>query len=319
MSRPEEQTTDRPLEELVVTAAEHHTRRRYEVRHVTSYAYEKEVTASYGRACLRPRDTRQQDIASHTTRVSPQPQVLEESEDFFGNFSHYIEVTTPHTSLEVAKSSLIDVEWPAVDLAALNRWSVSEAAAALPADPAVDASEWGRYLLPSPLVTLEPEVRDYALTLAWPDRPLGQAIAAVTHEIWRDFRYDKTATSTRTTLPEVLAKRAGVCQDFAHLACAVFRAAGLPARYVSGYIETTPPPGKVKLAGSDATHAWVSVMVPGGVWVDLDPTNNHLADSRYLVTAWGRDFRDVSPLKGVIFSEGGSSKLKVAVDVTRLD
>ena len=304
----------------VVTAAEHHTRRRYEVRHVTSYDYQTEVTASYGRACLRPRDTRWQDVVSHTTTVDPVPDVLDEVEDFFGNFSHYLEITTtPHRRLQVSKSSVIEVEWPAVDLAGLDRWSVAEAAAALAEDPAVDPTERARYLLPSVLVTLEDAVQDYARTLVWPERPLGQAIAAVTHEIWRDFRYDKSATSTRTTLAEVLAKRAGVCQDFAHLACAVLRCAGLPSRYVSGYIETTPPPGKVKLAGSDATHAWSSVMVPGGGWVDLDPTNNHLADSRYLVTAWGRDFRDVSPLKGVIFSEGGSSRLTVAVDVTRLD
>ncbi|GAA1395754.1 transglutaminase family protein [Luteococcus peritonei] len=308
-----------PVVPNVVTAPEHHTRRRYEVRHVTTYDYENDVTASYGRACLRPRDTPWQDVVSHVTRVEPQPDVLDEGEDFFGNFSHYLEITQPHRRLAVSKTSIIDVEWPAVDLAALDRWSVAEAAAALGQDAAVDPTERARYLLPSALVTLQDEVRDFAATLAWPERPLGQAIAAVTHEIWRDFSYDKTATSTRTTLPEVLAKRAGVCQDFAHLACAVFRAAGLPSRYVSGYIETSPPPGKVKLAGSDATHAWSAVMVPGGRWVDLDPTNNHLADSRYLVTAWGRDFRDVSPLKGVIFSEGGSSTLTVAVDVVRLD
>lgn len=303
----------------VITAAEHHTPRRYEVRHVTTYTYQTPVTASFGRACLRPRDTPHQDIVSHHIEVSPTPDVLDEGEDFFGNFSHYLEIMTPHTELVVAKSSVLDVTWPEVDLAALDQWTVAEAAARLPVDPAVDPVERARYLLPSPLVTLEPVVREYAQTLVWPGRPLGEAIAAVTHVIFRDFTYAKGATTTKTTLPEVLDKMAGVCQDFAHLACAVFRAAGLPARYVSGYIETSPPPGRPKLAGSDATHAWTSVMVPGGQWVDIDPTNNHLADSRYITTAWGRDFRDVSPLKGVIFSEGGGSTLKVAVDVTRLD
>lgn len=307
------------VREKVITAPEHHTPRRYEVRHVTTYTYELPVTASFGRACLRPRDTRWQDVVSHQITVTPTPDVLDETEDFFGNFSHYLEIMTPHTELVVAKSSVLAVDWPVVDLAALDEWTVAEAAAALPDDPRVDPVDRARYLLPSSLVTLEQVVRDYADTLVWPERPLGQAIAAVTHVIWRDFKYAKGATSTKTTLPEVIAGRAGVCQDFAHLACAIFRCAGLPARYVSGYIETSPPPGKPKLAGSDATHAWCSVLVPGGEWVDIDPTNNHLADSRYLTTAWGRDFRDVSPLKGVIFSEGGKSTLKVAVDVTRLD
>ena len=122
----------------------------------------------------------------------------------------------------------------------------------------------------------------------------------------------------RTTLPELLALRQGVCQDFTHLALGCLRAVGLPARYVSGYLETAPPPGRPKLEGSDASHAWASVMVPGGGWVDLDPTNDHLADSRYVVTAWGRDFRDVSPLKGVIFTESSGSSLEVGVDVVRL-
>ncbi len=307
------------LRQLVITAPEHHTPRRYEVRHVTTYAYETPVTASYGRASLRPRETPHQFIDSHEVQISPTPDVLDETEDFFGNFSHYLEIETAHTELVVSKASVLDVEWPAVDLAALDRWTVGEAVTALPDDPAVDATDRARYLLPSSLVTFDDAVADYARTLVWPQRGLGEALAAVTHSIWRDFAYSKGATNTRTTLPEVVAGRAGVCQDFAHLACAVFRLAGLPARYVSGYIETAPPPGRPKLAGSDATHAWTSVMVPGGQWIDIDPTNNHLADSRYITTSWGRDFRDVSPLKGVIFSEGGRSTLKVAVDVIRLD
>ena len=149
--------------------------------------------------------------------------------------------------------------------------------------------------------------------------PVGEAIGTVYHAIYEGFSYTQGATTVATTLPEVINARAGVCQDFAHLAVASFRAVGLPARYVSGYIETYPPPGEEKLAGSDATHAWASVYIPERGWIDLDPTNDQLADSRYLVTAWGRDFRDVSPLKGVIFSESRDSVLDVAVDVTRLD
>lgn len=293
--------------------------RRYEVRHVTAYTYEADVTSSFGRACLRPRDTANQRVLSHAIEVSPTPDVLDEHVDAFGNFSHYLEISTPHRALTVTKTSLIEVAYPKVDLDALNRWTVAEAAAALSAEAGVNPLERATLLLASPLVALGPEVRAFAETLAPPDRPLGEAIVAVTGGIFRDFAYTKGATTTRTTLPQLLATRAGVCQDFAHLAVGVFRAVGLPARYVSGYIETSPPPGRVKLAGSDATHAWAAVMVPGGTWVDLDPTNNHLADSRYLMTAWGRDFRDVSPLKGVIFTEGASSTLSVAVDVIRVE
>lgn len=291
---------------------------RYEVRHVTEYHYDDDVTTSFGRACLRPRDTASQHVSGHAITIEPEPNVLDEHVDLFGNYSHYIEIDTPHTTLTVTKSSLIEVTYPAIDIDHLNRWTVAEAAEALATDPAVDPLERALFLLPSELVDLGEEVRAFAQTLAWPDRPLGDALVAVTRHIFRDFRYAKGATTTSTTLPELLASRAGVCQDFAHLACGVLRAVGLPARYVSGYIETAPPPGQKKLAGSDATHAWAAVLVPGGTWVDLDPTNDHLADSRYLMTAWGRDFRDVSPLKGIIFTESKKSTLRVAVDVIRL-
>jgi transglutaminase-like putative cysteine protease len=300
-------------------AAHHLAPRRYEVRHVTAYTYEDDVTASYGRACLRPRETPSQRVLEHTIEVTPTPDVLDEHVDVFGNYSHYLEIGTAHRALTVTKRSVVEVAYPAVDVDALNRWTVAEAAAALPEDPHVDPLERAMLLMPSELVDLGPEVADFARTLAWPDRPLGDAIVAVTRDIYRDFAYTKGATTTKTTLPELLASRAGVCQDFAHLAVGVFRSVGLPARYVSGYIETVPPPGQPKLAGSDATHAWTAVLVPGGTWVDLDPTNDHLADSRYIMTAWGRDFRDVSPLKGVIFTEGASSSLTVGVDVIRLE
>ncbi|MFZ1410433.1 MAG: transglutaminase family protein, partial [Micropruina sp.] len=162
-------------------------------------------------------------------------------------------------------------------------------------------------------------VREYALTVLAPERPLGDALVGLYSTIYRDFKYRLGATSVRTTLPELLTLRAGVCQDFAHLAVGCLRSVGLPGRYVSGYVETSPPPGQPKLEGSDASHAWASVLVPDGSWIDLDPTNDHFADSRYIVTAWGRDFRDVSPLKGVIYTEAKTSSLEVQVDVFRVN
>lgn len=303
---------------MTASQGEHHTARRYEVHHRTEYTYAADVTASFGRACLRPRETASQHVLSHRIDIEPTPDVFEEHLDFFGNYSHHLEISTPHRRLLVEKTSTVEVHLPPVDLGALDGWTVGEAAVALRADPTVDPVERAAFVLPSALVTLTDGVVTFSQALVWPDRPLGEAIRAVVHEIYAGFAYEKGVTSVATTLHEVLRSRAGVCQDFAHLAVACFRAAGLPARYVSGYLETQPPPGREKLVGSDATHAWASLQVPGGAWIDLDPTNDQLADSRYVTTAWGRDFRDVSPLKGVIFSEGQGSTLSVGVDVRRL-
>ena len=296
----------------------HYGPHRYEVRHRTTYRYDADVNVSLARAILRTRPTSYQQVSDEVIEIDPEPTLIEQHVDFFGNLSHYVEIRTPHQVLDVYKRCVAEVDMPLQDLSEL-RISVADAVDALQDDPDVDATEVGIFTLPSDLVSLAPVVQEFAATLLWPKRPLGEAIADVYRTIFRDFKYDKHATNVRTTLPEVIVKQAGVCQDFAHLAIACFRAVGLPARYVSGYIETYPPLGKPKLAGSDATHAWASVLVPGKGWVDLDPTNNHLADSRYITSAWGRDFSDVSPLKGVIFSESKHSELKVGVDVSRLD
>lgn len=296
-----------------------HDHRQYRVLHRTAYTYDLPVTNSYGRGCLRPRPQHSQTLLEHTLTIDPVPQVTDETRDLFGNFTHYLEIHTEHERFEVVKESVLDVEWPEVDLDELDEHTVADAAAALRQDTSLDPVEHALYTLPSAHVQLSEEVRRFAETAIPAGRPLGEAIASLYHQIYTDFTYTKGATTVNSTLPELLTTKAGVCQDFAHLAVACFRAAGLPARYVSGYIETTPPPGNPKLAGSDATHAWVSVFTPGAGWVDLDPTNDHLADSRYIVTAWGRDFRDVSPLRGVIFTDATKSSLSVGVEVTRLD
>jgi len=292
--------------------------RTYRVRHTTRYTYDEDVVGCYERGFLSLRPTPTQTLRAIEVTVSPEPDVNAAHWDFFGNESFYVEVRTPHTTFEATMDAEVAVDWAPVDVAALDRLTVAESVAAIRAedvDPVLETA----YRLPSALVELGPRVAEFADTILAPERALGEALTDLYRTIYRDFAYRKGATSVRTTLPEILDLRAGVCQDFAHLAIGGLRSVGLPARYVSGYIETAPPPGKVKLAGSDATHAWVSVRVPGGGWVDLDPTNDHFADSRYIVTAWGRDFRDVSPLKGVIFTEAKHSTLDVAVDVTRLE
>lgn len=300
-------------------AGVHHSPRVYEVRHRTTYTYEQPVSESYGRGIFAPRPTPTQRVLAHEMATTPEPDVLADHVDFFGNRSHYLEIRTPHTRLEIVTRSLVHVDWPAVDLDALDSWTIGSAGTQIGrvADPVQRAA----YLLPSPLVEVGPAVADYAGSVLAADRPLGAALAGLHRAVHADFRYVKGVTSVKTTLPEILERRAGVCQDFAHLAVGCLRSVGMPARYVSGYLETRPPKGQQKLEGSDATHAWCSVLVPGpdgsAQWVDLDPTNDHLADSRYVVTGWGRDYGDVAPLRGVVFTEGRSSKLTVGVDVIR--
>ncbi len=180
----------------------------------------------------------------------------------------------------------------------------------------LDARE---FCFESPLVSTARVVREYAEPSFPPGAPLVDAVTALTERIHADFVYDPGFTTVTTPLDEVLEHRRGVCQDFAHLAVGCVRSMGLAARYVSGYLETAPPPGVERLVGADASHAWLSVFVPGWGWLDLDPTNDKIVGSTYVTTAWGRDYADVSPLKGIVFGGGDFHTLDVAVDVARVD
>jgi len=193
--------------------------------------------------------------------------------------------------------------------------AVRERVAADTTTPGLEARD---FVLPSAFVPPDDAVWDYARASFPPGRPLLEAVRDLTRRIHQEFRYDPGFTTIVTPLAEVLAHRRGVCQDFAHLQIACLRSLGLPARYVSGYLETLPPPGKAKLQGADASHAWVSVYDPEQGWTDFDPTNDQLVGEQHITTAWGRDYGDVTPLKGIIFG-GGEHTLEVAVDVERLE
>lgn len=295
--------------------------RRYEVRHRTAYTYAGEVTASYGWAYLTPRDLPGQACRSTRVEVEPGPALLSESVDFFGNRATYLEVHEPHRELVVTATSQVEIDRTVPDLTALDVWTWEQARDLLRAQPRADREEVG-FAQASPRLPLRGPVREplaaFTAGVLAPGRPLGEALQGLVHAIHGGFRFRSGATTVSSTLVELFDRREGVCQDFAHLAVAALRLAGLPARYVSGYLETLPPPGRPKLTGVDASHAWVSVLVPEVGWVDLDPTNDQQVDDAYVVTAWGRDYSDVPPLKGVIFTEGAGSGLTVAVDVTRL-
>jgi transglutaminase-like putative cysteine protease len=291
--------------------------RSYEVRHRTEYTYGDTVTASYGWAYLTPRDLPDQVCRSTRVEVSPGAELISDSVDFFGNRASYFEVHEPHGQLVVTATSLVDVSRTRVDLDQLDAWTWEQARDLLRADPRLQREEAG-FLLASPRLPLTGRLPEFADSVLSPGQPLGATLRHLIGLIYRDFTFNSGATTVTSTLEDLLSLRAGVCQDFAHLAVATLRYAGLPTRYVSGYLETLPPPGQPKRQGADASHAWISVLVPEFGWIDLDPTNNTVVDAGYVVTAWGRDYTDVPPLKGVIFTESAASTLKVAVDVTRL-
>jgi transglutaminase-like putative cysteine protease len=312
------------------------TGRLYSVRHRTEYAYDDEVTASYGRAYLTPRDAPGQWTRHAHLEVTPEPDLVTESEDFFGNPTAYVEVHTPHRRLVVTATSEVAVDRPAPDLTAIDGWTweaARDGVADWPQDASravdgvpgaagaqvVDPVAARGFLLPSPQISFPTVVRAYVGEVFVAGRGVGTAVRELVTRIHADFAYRPGVTTITTPLEEVLELREGVCQDFAHLTVACLRSIGLPARYVSGYLETQPPPGKPRLQGADASHAWASVLLPELGWVDIDPTNDRVVDDDYVVTAYGRDYTDVPPLKGVIFTESAKSTLKVAVDVLRID
>ena len=210
-----------------------------------------------------------------------------------------------------------------VEVAEAREWSsdlpVAQAQAALATMSGGDGLEAAHFRISSPRITIDARVREYAAPSFEPDRPIIEALRDLTSRIHRDFGFDPDATTVTSTIDDLFESGAGVCQDFAHLGVGCLRSQGIPARYVSGYLETDPPPGREKLVGADVSHAWVSARLPGIGWVDLDPTNNQFINGRYVTTGWGRDYSDVSPLKGVVYSDGGTTTLDVSVDVRRID
>ncbi len=285
----------------------------YRVRHDTHYRYEAPVLLSRQLLHLSPRACPWQHCESHRITIHPAPAERDERDDYFGNREVLFALEAPHTELVVHAESVVAVSPHAPDprQAEAPPWEAVRARLRSPPDAAaLDACQ---FLYESPLVRTSPGVLRFARPVFASHRPLLEAMVELTQRIHEHFEFDPDATTVATPLEEVLAHGRGVCQDFAHLAIACLRAHGLAARYVSGYLLTTPPPGQPRLVGADASHAWVSVFVPGLGWVDIDPTNNLLPDTQHVTVAWGRDFSDVSPLRGVIL---GGDEHEVEVEVT---
>lgn len=290
---------------------------RYQIVHTTRFVHDAEVAASHHVARLEPRECPGQRCIDHELSISPAPRQRSARVDYFGNRTTTFSVESPYRSLEVTARSVVERSVPDAELdLGSAAWDEVRAgiAASAPGSPEWAARE---FVCPSPLAGRSPHLANYARPFFGSGRPLAEAADQLMAAIHRDFAFDPTATTVATPLDEVFRMRRGVCQDFAHLMIGCLRSLGLPARYVSGYIETLPPPGAPKLVGVDASHAWVSAFCPPYGWMDLDPTNDVRASERHIAVAWGRDFSDVSPLRG-IFVSSGRQDLQVAVDVTRV-
>jgi transglutaminase-like putative cysteine protease len=306
---------------------------KYRTQHTTVYSYSQTVVLSQNEARLQPRNFWRQDCGSSRLEISPAPMDFQERTDFFGNRVIYFAIQEPHCRLTVTSHSEVSVSpkpeqsepahclsWEQV------RHLLKEAPLQLQSqahnseqnqEQAAEIMEARLYMLDSPMITASDGLYKYAEPSFLPNCPLMEVVQDLMQRIYHDFTYDPVFTTIATPLSEVLHHRRGVCQDFAHLAIGCLRSFGIAARYISGYIETQPEAGRQRLEGADASHAWFAVYIPGNGWLEFDPTNNKQPEEQHITLAWGRDFSDVTPLKGIAFG-GGQHTLSVSVDVSRL-
>lgn len=291
---------------------------KYRVQHTTEYLYSEPVSHCYNLAHIIPRTTRRQKCLNNSIHILPMAAVATQRTDYFGNQSYHFEIQHSHKKLVITSISDVDTgpqySEPQLDLGI----SCQDALRMLSEATDFDTLLAREFLLDSPMIKASQALYDYAKPSFDGNPSLLAAVMDLTQRIFREFTYCPESTTIATPLGEVLAKRRGVCQDFAHLQIGCLRAMGFPAKYVSGYIETLPPPGKEKLKGSDASHAWISVYSPTEGWVEFDPTNNCMVADQHIITAWGRDYVDVTPLRGIIFGGGSDPVLNIAVDVERI-
>ncbi len=290
----------------------------YDIRHTTSYTYAAPVASARCLLRLLPRDDGGQRLLRGEVELAPQPCRRKERVDFFGNRVIAASVDTPHNALRITLEARVEVRRLQPPAAALTPgWETAQRAAAsfqslAPQSPA-------HFLFPGRLTALQPPVTAYARESFLASRPVLEAAMELMRRIHADFKYDPEATDITTPLDETFRRRSGVCQDFAHIMIVALRGLGLPAAYVSGYLRTLPAPGRNRLEGADASHAWISVWCGAAFgWLQLDPTNNMMVCDEHIVLAVGRDYADVSPIDGVILG-AGKQKLDVSVDVKAIE
>lgn len=270
----------------------------YQVIHSTVYDYTTSAALSLNEVCLVARGTSYQSVARHSFHTEPRDDYHRDRTDFFGNHWRLYSFEKPHHHLEITSKQTVEVNRS-------GRLGDGELSGGEP------------FLPPSPFVRWNPDMQAYGRACFPQGRDAAEALFDLNRRVFADFTYDAKATQIGTPVEEFFVKRRGVCQDFSHLLVALLRSLSIPARYVSGYLNTVPPPGKDKVFGADASHAWVAAWLPQLGWVDVDPTNGLVVGDGHVTLAWGRDYGDVAPLKGVVLG-GGAQTLKVEVTVQGL-
>jgi transglutaminase-like putative cysteine protease len=288
----------------------------YRIIHNTTYHYFEQVSLCHNIVRLLPRNTVEQTLKQVVVNIDPLPNILSEYEDFFGNKIIYFTIEQEHKRLSVTVTSEIEKTSSLIPTFNLYNPAWEEIQLEL-LKPRPEYFEARQYIMETKMTIPDLAISEYASISFSPGRSMFEASRELMQRIYKDFSFQRGFTTIATPLSVVMKERKGVCQDFAHLAIACLRSMGLPARYVSGYIETVSPPGQKKLVGVDASHAWFSVFIPLIGWVDFDPTNNQIPSDRHITVGWGRDYTDVAPLNGIILSSG-PHRLSVSVDVRRI-
>jgi transglutaminase-like putative cysteine protease len=293
----------------------------YQLTHTTLYEYQSVVNSCHNLGVLKPRTNADQELIDFQLDIEPEPQNISSKRDFFGNYQHDFSIQTPHTKLSITAKSIVDrnvsAETQSEQVKAASQYTFQQLSSHLHLLDAemLDAKQ---YLYASPLIRKHNQaLREYTLESFAPNRSLYQSTHEFMSRIFHDFKFDPSFTTVNTPIDTVFEARKGVCQDFAHVAIAGLRSIGIPTRYISGYIETLPPEGQEKLIGTDASHAWFSIYIPQHGWFEFDPTNNQIPENQYIQLAFGRDYSDIVPLKGVIYSSG-ENRMSVSVDLRKI-
>jgi len=289
---------------------------KFHVRHITEYIYSDPVQLCHNAAWLLPRTTDEQSCHNSQLKITPTPAAFHEYKDYFGNRTVHFALQQSHTKLTIAADSDIEVNCDPEKYLKGNQHSWEYAREFCKSEGILPHADIIPCCYNSPMIKSDGRFRNYARPSFTTGRPFAEAVHDLMERIYTDFTYEPEVTDISTPLTEVLRQRHGVCQDFAHIAIACLRSMGLAARYVSGYIETLPPPGQPRLIGAAASHAWFAAYSPLAGWLAFDPTNNQPQGEQHITVAWGRDFSDVSPVKGVALG-GGRHRVRVSVDVAR--
>ena len=286
----------------------------YRVKHATTYTYTSPVAMCHNEAHLAPRSHVHQSVVRSQIEVRPEPEDASTHTDYFGNDVTFFAIQEPHDQLVVHATSLVEVLDRGLPPAAQSTpWE--EVRRLVREHRDAETLSAYQFAFESPFIKTSEALAAYARPSFTPDRPIVEAAFDLTRRIHREFRYDPAATTVATPIAEVLRARRGVCQDFAHVMIGCVRSIGLPIRYVSGYLRSRTDAASPCFIGADASHAWVSIFAPPWGWVDLDPTNDVMVNTGHVTVAWGRDYDDVSPIKGVILGGGGEHTIGVAVEV----